>query len=429
METIDTPKWMVQGKVDEVEFCREFLLCHPMVCVDGAFFTTEGRVHDENSLRKEIYDRLCPYLISGIPGKVESILGVLRMESRRECLPQQECVIHVANGSYHLSDGFSTCKDFCRYRLPVSYLPNEPNPELWLAFLDDLLEPEDILTLQEYMGYCLIPTTIGQKMLIITGRGGEGKSRIGVVMKEMLGCNMNVGSIAKVETSPFARADLEHLLVLVDDDLKIEALKSTNYIKSIITSELPMDLERKGVQSYQGRLYVRFMAFGNGTLQALHDRSYGFFRRQIILSAKPRNPDRVDDPFLGQRLKKEINGIFLWCLSGLYRLIGNDFRFTISQQAMENMRRAVSDGNNIVDFMGSSGYFRFDTEGSATSRRLYHTYRDWCEDNMLRPLSAGTFWSYLRQTATEYGLTYSENIAIGNGKHARGFRGIRLCPR
>ena len=42
---------------------------------------------------------------------------------------------------------------------------------------------DDILTLQEYLGYCLIPSTKGQKMLIITGKGGEGKSRIGLVMR------------------------------------------------------------------------------------------------------------------------------------------------------------------------------------------------------------------------------------------------------
>ncbi len=62
------------------------------------------------------------------------------------------------------------------------------------------------------MGYCLIPSTKAQKMLFLTGKGGEGKSRIGLVMQSLLGNNMNTGSIAKVETSPFARADLEHEL-------------------------------------------------------------------------------------------------------------------------------------------------------------------------------------------------------------------------
>ena len=40
--------------------------------------------------------------------------------------------------------------------------------------------------------------------------------------------------------------------------------------------------------SYQGQLYVRFLGLGNGTLNSLYDRSVGFFRRQIILTAKER---------------------------------------------------------------------------------------------------------------------------------------------
>ena len=63
--------------------------------------------------------------------------------------------------------------------------------------------------------------------------------------------------------------------MMVDDDMKLEALPQTNNIKAIVTAELPMDLEKKGRQSYQGDLYVRFLALGNGTLQSLYDRSVG----------------------------------------------------------------------------------------------------------------------------------------------------------
>ena len=39
---------------------------------------------------------------------------------------------------------------------------------------------------------------------------------------------------------------------MVDDDLDMNALTKTNYVKSIVTAELRMDLERKKEQSYQG---------------------------------------------------------------------------------------------------------------------------------------------------------------------------------
>ena len=421
-----TPNWMEGGKLNEVLFAEEFLKQHQMVCCEGAFFSREGRVDNERLLKRHIYLMLKDHVTSAVRREVDGVLATMRLACAHKNLPRDPNVIHLANGTYHLADGFYPEKHFCRYRLPVSWGGWDAKAPTWEAFLEELLSPIDIQTLQEFMGYCLIPTNKAQKMLIITGQGGEGKSRIGVVMKAIFGSNLSLGSIAKVETNPFARADLEHMLVMVDDDLQMEALPSTNTLKSIITAETPMDLERKGEQSYQGYLTTRFIAFGNGVLRSLHDRSYGFFRRQIILTALPRDPDRIDDPCLSEKLIAEKEGIFLWCLQGLMRLMCNNYQFTISPKAQENISKAVSEGNNILEFLGSSGYFAFDYNGHATSRRLYECYRSWCEDNALRPLSDRTFWCYMRDHALELNLDYTNTIAIGNGKCARGFRGIRL---
>lgn len=428
MEEQFLPQWVLKnGRIDERGFAQQFLEFNPMVCVGGAFFNTEGRIRDETWLRKEIYDWISPFVSSSLAKKVTSLLELLRLEARIDELPFSEDVIHLANGTYSLRAGFSPEKKICRYRLPVRYDEDSGEPEKWLSFLNQLLEPEDIETLQEYMGYCLIPVTCAQKMLTLIGTGGEGKSRIGVVMKAIFGENMATGSLNKVEMSPFARADLEHLLVFVDDDLKMEALTQTNYIKAIITADTPMDLERKGKQSYQGILHARFLAFGNSSLQSLYDRSRGFFRRQIILTVKDQPSDRVNDPQLGRKLAAEADAIFLWALVGLYRLIGNRYQFTLSEKARENLTVAIEQGNNIVTFLKSEGYFRMDRLGCVSTRALYERYRDWCDDNASPALSDRSFSEYLRTNAKSYGLIYCNSISIGNGRTARGYRGIRLC--
>ena len=352
------------------------------------------------------------------------------MECHSTPLPIHHDRIHVANGTYFLDGRFLYQRTFCRNRLPVSYHPDAPQPVTWLHFLSQLLDPEDILTLQEFMGYCFLPTTKGQKMLFLVGKGGEGKSRIGVVLNALLGSNMNTGSIAKVESSPFARADLEHRLVLLDDDMKLEALPQTNNIKAIVTAELPMDLEKKGKQSYQGDLYVRFLAFGNGTLSALYDRSIGFFRRQIILTTKDRDPNRIDDPYLSEKLIAEKEGIFLWCLEGLHRLIGNNFQFTISAQTKANIEDAIYEGNSVVDFMNSEGYIQFRADSESTSSGLYAVYKFWCNENAATPLSMKSFVTFLKQNERTYNLEYTNKVHAQNGRYVRGFVGIEiLCPQ
>ena len=420
----NNPYWLVKGSLNEVFFCEDFLYQHPMVRVGGSFFTREGRVPDDESVRKMIYDMLRPYLNKGLAKLSTGLLEMLKLEAYVPELPVYEDRLHVANGTLYVDGKFDKHKDFCRNRLPVKYNPDAPQPVTWLRFLSELLEDEDILTLQEYLGYCLIPTTRGQTMMLLKGNGGEGKSRIGVVMQKMLGNNLKNGSIAKIERSPFARADLEHQLVMVDDDMKMEALKSTHYLKSLITAEMPMDLERKGEQSYQGEMYVRFLAFSNGDLESLYDHSDGFYRRQLILSVKKKPLDREDDPFLADKLCAEIEGIFLWCMEGLRRLIANNYRFTESKRTKENRVEAKQEADNVLLFLRSEDYIRLKADSTITSVDLYAIYTMWCEDNAYKPLALRTVSMTLKKHADEFGLEHDNHITNRLGKRVNGFWGI-----
>ena len=425
----ECPAWFDGKKINETVFCEEFLRDYPMVTVNDAFFTVNGRVHDENRLKKVIYDRIKYYVTSGVAKKVTNLLDVMRMECCTAKLSLYQDRIHVANGTYYLNGTFSPEKDFCRNRLPVAYNPDAPQPVTWLHFLSQLLEPEDILTLQEFMGYCFIPSTKGQKMLLLIGKGGEGKSRIGIVLRALLGSNMNTGSIAKVETSPFARADLEHELVMLDDDMKLEALPQTNNIKAIITAELPMDLEKKGQQSYQGDLYVRFIGLGNGVLQSLYDRSDGFYRRQLVLTSKEKPMDRADDPDLAEKMKAEAEGIFLWAFEGLQRLVANNFKFTESDRIRENREAVKRDNNNIFDFMDSEGYIQRKADASISSKDFYEIYRMWCEENSLAPLKARSFSDAMIANAGRFNLEHCNNITNSAGRRVWGFMGVEAIAR
>ena len=422
------PSWYDGKKIDEVQFCSYFLGRHPMKCVHGRLFTVDGAVEDEGGISRMILEEVSGCLSSGISKAVTNLLAALKLMAYSPPLPIETDRIHVANGTYFLNGSFTEDKAWCNNRLKVRYEPNAPKPERWLGFLSELLEPEDIPTLQEYLGYCLIPSTKGQKMLLLIGKGGEGKSRIGLVMRSLLGDSMNMTSIQKVENNRFSRADLENKLLMVDDDMDMSALPKTNYIKSIVTAECKMDLERKGVQSYQSRLYARFLCFGNGALTALHDRSDGFFRRQIVLTTRDRPAGRVDDPFLAEKLADEAEGIFLWCLEGLRRLLANNYRFSLSAKARENVETVKRSSNNVIEFLRSEGYIRFRADAEASSRALYEAYKLWCEDNVRKPLSANRLSSELAQNEALYKVEATNNIYAA-GKRVRGFVGIEVLAR
>ena len=340
------PDWFTGRTINEPIFCREFLKKYRLAYTENTFFSEEGKVTDENALRAVIYKMVERFVVTGVSKKVDDIVKALRITAQvKELLPQTDR-IHVRNGTLFLNGTFvekeqtwkvcdaalqeqqtreehaqaqrGACEagEIVRYRLPISFNPNAKSPERWLRFLSDLLRPEDIPTLQEFIGYCLIPSNAGQKMLVIKGSGGEGKSQIGNVLSKLFGAYAKDGSVGKISENRFARADLEHSLLMIDDDMRLEALRQTNYVKSIVTAKSKMDLERKGKQSYQGWMTARIMAFSNGDLMSLFDRSDGFFRRQLILTTKRKPPDRPDDPELADKLCEELEGIFLWAFEG-----------------------------------------------------------------------------------------------------------------
>ena len=422
---LDFPAWFDGKDVNEAAFCREFLSKNKLIYADNAFFTPDGRLTDPLLLKEKIYAELECYAAKNIPRTISNIVEIMKLAAHAESFPPKPDEIHVQNGTLRIDGSFLAGRsEIVRSRFPIDYNPQAGKPVVWLRFLSDLLYPEDIPTFQEYIGYCLIPSTKGQRMMILKGEGGEGKSQIGPVLARLFGCNMKDGSIAKISDNRFARADLEHELLMVDDDMKLEALQSTHYLKSLITSEMPMDLERKGEQSYQGKMYVRFLAFSNGDLESLYDHSDGFYRRQLILPVKKKPPDRADDPFLADKLCGEIEGIFLWCLEGLRRLQANSFRFTESSRTKANREDARREADNVLLFLRSEGYIRLKADSAIPSAALYGIYCLWCNDNAYKPRSARTVSMTLKKHADEFGLEHDNHIQNALGKRVNGFWGI-----
>ena len=427
---LDAPIWFDGTNINEALFCDEFLSSRKIIFANGAFFTPDGRVTDDLPLRGEIYEELKCCAVNNIPRKITNILEVMKLAAHVEDFAPEADRIHLANGTLKLDGSFTEGRpNIVRSRLPVAYRPDAPAPVRWLSFLDGLLYAEDIPTLQEFIGYCLIPSNKGQRMMVIKGNGGEGKSQIGAVLGALLGSNMKDGSIGKISENRFARADLEHILLCVDDDMRMEALRQTNYVKSIVTAQGKMDLERKGKQSYQGWMFARLLAFSNGDLQALYDRSDGFYRRQLVLTTKEKPAGRVDDPDLAEKMKAEVEGIFLWAFEGLQRLVANNFKFTESQRTRDNREAVKRDNNNVFDFLESEGYIRLKADCTISSKDLYEIYRMWCEENSLTPLKRRSFSDSVIASQTKYNLEYCNKITNAAGRRVWGFFGNEAIAR
>ncbi|MBP1534319.1 MAG: DNA primase [Ruminococcus sp.] len=425
----ELPNWMLdKTTVNELIFSRMFLGQHPMKCIKGVFYDYDGVV-DENELGNEIYNILMKAVWFGLPKKVSNIIDSLRHYCYSEPLPPDLNYIHLNNGKLDLNGNFYPYKEFCLNRLNIDYDPTiwqgAYYPERFLQFLYELLYPEDIAALQEYLGYLLIPSTKGQKMMFLIGQGGEGKSRIAVVLNDMFGKNMITGNIHRIEIDRFFRYNLKDRLLMVDDDMQMSALPSTGYLKNLVTAEIPIDVEAKGKQSEQALLYTRLLCFGNGNPKALYDRSKGFSRRMIILTTQTPPEKRVIDPHIADKFLAEKNKIFCWMYDGLLRLLANNYRFTISDRARQNVRETMQDNCNIMEFLEDTDRVMYGENYRVTSSKLYDCYTRWCEDNALTSLKRETFITWVKQNGEEFHIKYSTHIP-NDGKNVRGFRGIGI---
>ena len=421
----ELPDWMIDDShLDEIRFTDFFLEKYPMLCVHEKLYGLDGMEEDDR-VKKVISELISPFIRTDVAGKIKKLLDLLKIRAHAEALPLDKEHIHFWNGTYTVSDrSFSSEKVICLNRLPVSYNPEAEEPEHWFGFLRRLLFEDDIPSLQEYMGYCLIPVTSAQAMMFVLGDGGEGKSRITLVFQEIFGNNMSVGHLEKLATDKFAPSYQEGKLLFMDDDMTTKALSDTSVLKTIVTLESRYELEGKHQQGVQRDLYIRLFALGNVPLTSLYDRSDGFYRRQIILKVKPKPPDRMDNHALIDKLKEETEGILLWCLEGLHRLIDHDFHFTISERSRKLRDEYRKNEDNISDFLESDGYVRFEKGTQSSSRRLYDAYSRWCDDNAEKSFGESYFTRYLRQNETRYGIRYDKNLDLGGGKKVRGYRDI-----
>ncbi len=424
------PEWLDDKSINEVLFCEEFLAEHKIICVNDHFIGIDSVIEDR-TIDNLIYEKLKPHIQKSVASKVKQLEQALKLEAHSEEIMPDMNEIHLLNGTLNAKTGeFTNEKKFCFGRINNSYNPDAPKPEKFLAFLSELLIPEDIFTLQEWFGYLLIPCTKAQKMLTVIGSGGEGKSCIGVLLKHLYGRAISTGNLYNLEANRFARAALENAYVFLDDDMMMNKLNETNVLKTIITNEGKMLIEKKGIQPYSANIYAKLMSFGNGLLQSLTDKSDGFFRRQIIITTKPKQENRVDDPFLVEKFIPEKEGILLWSFEGLQRLLRNGFRFTISDRTAENLKNSMKDSSNIISFFEDEQFVKFGKDLECSTADLYSGYCYWCSLNSTDIMKKEAFNQWLKQHHGKYDNEYSNNVKNHiNGKNARDYLGIDTSYR
>ena len=434
-EHIDTSGIITEDKngtprINYKKFVDVFANINNCVYCNGVFYNPDG-VISAQSLRRDIANSLGN---AGWQGRIDTPTNAIYQSLKDmytiDELPVNERVIPLANGDLHIGKSEWVFrlgeKKHSPYRLSVNYVPVEKPMPLFNKWLNDVFAPEDIPTVQEIMGYMLVPTTAAGEAFFIVGDGEAGKSGLGTILMGILG-NASVSvETQQLVTKQFQIAEVEHKLLAYDDDLGSAALTETGLLKKLITADTPIRAERKYCDPHQFNSYCRILASANFMLSSLYDDSNGFFRRLHPILVKPKAPDRkVINKFYELILEQEKEQIFKWALIGLRRVIANGWKITWSERSREYMKANKSSAVHFEDFFNET--CEVAVNENTTTAELKKLYSKWCTDNGIKESSERRLANWFADNAEKIGIQRSVHIRR-NGKDLRGYVHLKIKP-
>ena len=211
---------------------------------------------------------------------------------------------------------------FTMNALAFDYDGSAPQPTRWLEFLDQLWgdDGDAIALLQEWFGYCLIPDTSQQKILLLVGPRRSGKGTIARIQTRLVGAANVVGPTTSSLAGPFGLQPLigKSLAIVSDARFSGDNVSIVTERLLCISGEDTLSIDRKFLEAVSMRLSTRFMFLTN-ELPRLNDASTALAGRFLILQLT-QSFYGVEDPTLTDTLSTDLPGIFLWALDGWDRL-------------------------------------------------------------------------------------------------------------
>ena len=124
---------------------------------------------------------------------------------------------------------------------------------------------------------------------------------------------------------------------------------------------------------------------------------------------RPNTNDMELDPFLEDKLMKELPGILLWALQGLQRLIKQKgFTRTRNQDRLINEFRAVN--NPLYTFIeDKEETFRGSDNGHIVERdTVFYEFSEWAKKHDVLPIPANRFYSNIQSVFNNLSIPFSD---------------------
>ncbi len=270
----------------------------------------------------------------------------------------------------------------------TTQIPVEWNPEAECPIFDDFLETvlpeeEQRTLLMQIFGYSLTAETRFQKAFILLGEGSNGKSVCADILEALLGQACSAIDLSDMKQQ-FVIAELQNKTANLSSEVNVKDFVQDATLKKIISGD-PLVAQRKFKDPFKFRPFAKLIIMAN-SLPKTYDKSYGFYRRFIILVFQVRVPEERWDMDLSSKIiKSELSGVLCKAVEALRELNKNG-KFTIPESSKKAIAEYERDMNPMLVFF--EDYVEKSPGTNTSLQELFMEYRTWCHFNGHKPVSS-----------------------------------------
>jgi putative DNA primase/helicase len=316
-----------------------------------------------------------------------------------ELIPCRNGLLHIPSYLAKNPALYPTTADyFGTYALDFDFDPDAGDPVEWIKFLGTIFkhDPQLVLMLQEWFGYCLTPDTSRQKIGLFVGPTRCGKGTISRVLMALIG-RENVATPSMTALGyEFGLQGMVGKPLIVIGDARVSSKQDVQLTVErmlSISGKDTVQIERKFLPAWTGRLPGRLMLLSNET-PALPDASCALPGRMLAFHMTESWLGK-EDAGLEDRLHKELPCILLWAIKGWERL-QKQRKFTepTKTDAQSIAQEMAALGSPISLFINEK--CTIGPKEDVAADDLFQAWKFWCEETNRKAGDSSKFGQKLR---------------------------------
>jgi P4 family phage/plasmid primase-like protien len=257
------------------------------------------------------------------------------------------------------------------------YMPEAECPA-WMAFLGQTLDESFHATVQEMMGYLMVPDTSVHIIFVLNGVKRGGKSTTMRIAECLVGREHIVSRTLNDLAGDFGlEGTADAKLITVPDASDAEVSRRSAAVERLktISGNDVVSINRKGKRIVEARIPARIMIACNRVPKLL-DESGALASRMIQITFE-RSFLGKEDRELFSKLEAELPGIANWALEGLRRLRANGGRFTIGKKGEAAARSLAESQSPALRFVKEHLVVSENRDDFVPLHKVFEEYETW----------------------------------------------------